>query len=396
MSDKIIPVILCGGSGTRLWPASREKHPKQFLKLVNEYSLLQNTALRAMSIANVTADKLVTVTLGNLADEVAAQLSEIDPAASRHILREPSARNTAAAVAFAASYISRVFGPDAYMWILPADHHIGDEDALGKAVQHALNAAKNNYLTTFGIEPHRPETGYGYIHVGEMFSWGAAHKTKAFVEKPDAETAKTFIEAKNYLWNSGMFFFSTNILMEEYATHAGDILTQVEAAIAHTGTPSEAADHLYAKIPDQPFDKAIMEKSQRVAIIPCDPKWSDIGSWESLWEMQPKDSRGNVLKGNAACHETSNCLIQAQTRLIACAGLENIVVIETPDALLIADRSNSDAMRKLVKALKSADLAEMSEKPGVRRARPIQAPPPANQLSTPQMDASRQTSQGRA
>jgi mannose-1-phosphate guanylyltransferase/mannose-6-phosphate isomerase len=395
MSEKIIPVILCGGSGTRLWPASREKHPKQFLKLINDYSLLQNTALRAMSVAKVTADKLVTVTLGTLADEVAAQLSELDPAAARHILREPSARNTAAAVAFAASYISRVFGPDSYMLILPADHHIGNEEALTVAVGHALHAAKNNYLTTFGIHPHRPETGYGYIHVGDMFSWGAAHETRAFVEKPDAQTAQGFIEAKNYLWNSGMFLFSTNTLMEEYATHAADILKQVEAAIEHTRTPSEAAEHLYAEIPDQPFDKAIMEKSTRVAIVPCDPEWSDIGSWESLWEMHPKDGRGNVIKGQAACQETSNCLIHAQTRLIACVGLENIVVIETPDALLIADRSNSDAMRKLVKTLKSAERAEISEKPGIRKAWTIPTPA-ANLASTPQMQTPRQTSQGRA
>jgi mannose-1-phosphate guanylyltransferase len=245
------------------------------------------------------------------------------------------------------------------MWILPADHHIGNEDALAEAVRHAHGAAQKGYLATFGIRPHRPETGYGYIRTGERLAWGGAHKVDSFVEKPDLDTAKAFLETKNYLWNSGMFFFGVATLLEEYETHASGTLRAIEEAIRHAGAKREAAGHIYAEIADQPFDKSIMEKSSRVSVVPCDPAWSDIGSWESLWEMHEKDEDGNVLQGRAACHDTKNCLIQANSRMVACAGVENIVVIETPDALLVADRSNADAMRTLVKALKNAGYLEM-------------------------------------
>jgi mannose-1-phosphate guanylyltransferase/mannose-6-phosphate isomerase len=374
MADTIIPVILCGGSGTRLWPASRENHPKQFLNLVDDFSLLQNTMQRALRITNTAAEKLVTVTLDSLAEEVASHASEVDVAAANHILCEPSARNTAAAIAFAAAYIEETFGADTFMWILPADHHIGNEKELKQAADYALSAAKQNFLVTFGIQPHRPETGYGYIKIGKQFSGSNIHQAEAFMEKPDAKTAQSFIDSKNYLWNSGMFFFSTSTLLDEYRKHSPHILSLVRNAIASAENPREADGYIYAQIPEQPFDKEIMEKSDRVAVIPCDPSWSDIGSWESLWEMRPKDDNGNVVQGHAACHETSNCLIQANTRLIACAGLENIVVIETPDALLIADRRNSDAMRALVKTLKSAGYAEVINKPYSAWIKPEQIP----------------------
>lgn len=368
MATNIIPVILCGGSGTRLWPASRESYPKQFLNLMDDFSLLQNTVLRAMRLADVGADKVVTVTLDNMANEVVNQLSTVDFAATQHILREPSARNTAAAIAFAALYVSETFGDDALMWVLPADHHFSDERNLELALRHARRATRKDYLVTFGIEPHRAETGYGYIRLGDKFPWGAVHKADAFIEKPDITTAQAYVEAKNYLWNSGMFLFSTGVLLNEYATHADKTLKGVRKSLQVSGDPQRADAAVYGELSEQPFDKAIMERSGRVAVVPCNPGWSDIGSWESLWEIHQKDDCGNVIQGRAACHKTSNCLIQANTRLIACAGLENIVVIETPDALLIADRRNSDAMRSLVRTLKSAGCAEVTEKPGIKRA----------------------------
>ena len=361
MIENIIPVILCGGSGSRLWPASRERHPKQFLHLTDDFSLLQNTARRALRVAGCDGGSLVTVTLRALAGEVITQLAEIDSEATRHVLCEPAARNTAAAVAFAALYVDRIFGKDAMMWILPADHHIGDESALADAFRLGLLAAKRNHLTTFGIRPNRPETGYGYIRQGRAFLGGSVHKADAFIEKPDAATASAYIEAGNYLWNSGMFLFSTNTLLNEYETHAADILKAVRAMMDNVDLPRQAVDQIYAAIPDRPFDKAIMEKSSRVAIVPCDPLWSDIGSWESLWELREKDADGNVIEGRAACHDTHNCLIQAGNRLIACAGMDNIVVIETADAVLIADRHNGDAMRALVKTLKDTGCYEVTE-----------------------------------
>ncbi|HTK85480.1 MAG TPA: sugar phosphate nucleotidyltransferase, partial [Patescibacteria group bacterium] len=179
---------------------------------------------------------------------------------------------------------------------------------------------------------------------------------------------QAFVESKNYLWNSGMFLFSAGVLLNEYTIHADKTLKGVRRALEASGDLHRPDAATYAELSEQPFDKAIMERSNRVAVVPCNPGWSDIGSWESLWEIHQKDDCGNVIQGRAACHKTSNCLIQANTRLIACAGLENLVVIETPDALLIADRRNGDAMRSLVRMLKSAGCAEVTDKPGAKRA----------------------------
>jgi mannose-1-phosphate guanylyltransferase/mannose-6-phosphate isomerase len=360
MTQTIIPVILCGGSGTRLWPASREHRPKQFLPLIDNFSLLQNTMQRALRISGGKAEDLVIVTHGGLSAQVRSQLSAIDPSATQHILCEPSARNTGAAVAYAAAYIHRIFGKDTLMWILPSDHHIGDENEMAAAFQHARRASGEAYLVTFGIRPTRPETGYGYIRLGEAFPDGVTYRADSFVEKPDAATANAYIEDGNYLWNSGMFLFSTDTLLAEYRIHAPDILEKVYQAMDHAVHPSEPANDHYAAIPEVPFDKAVMEKSSRVAIVPCDPVWSDIGSWESLWEISKKDPDGNVVEGNAVCQNTQDCLIHAQKRLVACAGLKNMVVIDTGDAVLIAERSDSDSMRSLVKALKGAGYPEIS------------------------------------
>ena len=379
MNKTVIPVILCGGSGTRLWPASRESHPKQFLNLMGDYSLLQDTVTRAFRIAGGNAANLVTVTLAALADKVLAQLAGINPAATQHVLCEPAARNTAAAVAFAASYVDRTFGSDTYMWVLPADHHIADEKALAAAFRQGLEVAEQGHLATFGIHPSRPETGYGYIRLGAALGDESIRQAEAFVEKPDAATARSYLEAGNYLWNSGMFLFSTRTILEEYAVYAPEILNDVRMAMKNGRRRWEAAAHPYEIIPSQSFDKAIMEKSSRVAVVPCDPAWSDIGSWESLWELRKKDKNGNVTEGRTACYDTRNCLIQSKNKLIACAGVENIVVIETADALLIADRSNGDAMRELVKTLKNTGCPEVASQPAEARAWAMSKTIPANQ-----------------
>jgi mannose-1-phosphate guanylyltransferase / mannose-6-phosphate isomerase len=375
MTQKVIPVILCGGSGTRLWPASREQHPKQFLPLVDDYSLLQNTMLRALRVSGATAGELVTVTLGALSGKVEQQLSALDPAATMHILSEPSARNTAAAVAYAAVHAARVFGDDCLLWILPADHYIGDEAEMRSAFRHAVAAAEKGALVTFGIKPTRPETGYGYIRLGEGMPGGSVYRADSFVEKPDPATAQSYLAAGNYLWNSGMFLFSASTLFDEYERHAPAILAAVRTALDHgSHLPGAANDH-YNAIPEAPFDKAIMEKSSRVAVIPCNPAWSDIGSWESLWEIRRKDGQGNVIEGRAMCHSTKDCLIQSQKRLVACAGVENLVVIETGDALLVANRSDAESMRALVKALKSAGYEEMARIVPANEEFPLPLPP---------------------
>jgi mannose-1-phosphate guanylyltransferase/mannose-6-phosphate isomerase len=360
MAETIIPVILCGGSGTRLWPASREHRPKQFLRLVDNFSLLQNTMMRALRVSGARSKDLVTVTHAALAPQVKAQLSALSAAAAQHVLSEPASRNTAAAIAYAVAYIDRTFGKDTLMWVLPSDHYIGNEDEMALALHEALPAAREGSLVTFGIRPTRPETGYGYIRLGEALSRNTIYRAEAFVEKPDRATAAGYITAENYLWNSGMFLFSTRTLLEEYKKLAPGILKAVYQAMDNGLHPTEAGHDYYASIADAPFDKTIMEKSSRVAVVPCDPAWSDIGSWESLWEIGRKDGDGNVITGNAVCHGTRGCLIHAQKRLLTCAGLENMIVVDAGDAVLVANRNNSDAMHALVKNLKQDGYAELS------------------------------------
>lgn len=357
--NMIIPVILCGGSGTRLWPSSRENHPKQFLPLMDDYSLIQNTMRRALRASGAEASSLVTVTLGGMKDAVIEQLAEIDPAATQHILCEPSARNTAAAVALAAAYVQKTFGDDATLWILPADHHIGKEDILAESFQHGLVAANNGRLVTFGINPTRPDTGYGYIRVGDADASGKIHDVKQFVEKPNLETAQSYLDNGNYLWNSGMFLFAAKTVIAEFETYAANILNDVHTSMtSEFGQPSADA---YAKIEKQPFDKAIMEKSSLVAVVPCNPEWSDIGSWESLWDIRAKDANHNVLEGNVTSFNAHGCLIQGKEKLIAVAGLDNIVVVETEDAILITNKSDNDSMKSLVQGLKDAGARETIE-----------------------------------
>lgn len=335
-SPPVIPVILCGGSGTRLWPVSDEYHPKQFLKLLGEFSLLQNTALRAIRISGAAPESVVTVTTVKLLEEVRRHMEDAHPDLARHIVCEPFARNTAAAVALAATYVERNFGADALMWILPADHHIARENALKESFSQGLSLAAQDFLVTFGIRPTRPDTGYGYIRAGEALDGGAGYAAQAFIEKPNFETARA-LAAEGLLWNSGMFLFRTGAALTQFRLHAPEISQSLAR---------------YESMPETSFDKAVMEKSERVAVIPCDPGWSDVGSWESLWEIKPKDSQGNVIEGEARCHDASGCLILSRNKLIACAGLENIVVVETDDAILIADRRNPEALRALTQSMR--------------------------------------------
>jgi len=353
----IIPVILCGGSGMRLWPASRENHPKQFLSLTNDFSLLQNTARRALRACGADARAIVCVTHESMRGAVSEHLAEIDNDAPLHILSEPAARNTAAAIAFAARYVSTTFGPDAILWILPADHHIEHEDILQAALQKALTAVHDSRLVTFGITPTRADTGYGYIRLGKgLEAHEGVHAVCHFREKPDTATAQSYLDSGEYLWNSGMFLFNAATVLKEFETHAPGILEIVDAAMEKSIT--DPCPYTYTAVVAQPFDKAVIEKSDAVAVVPCDPGWSDIGSWESLWDLRAKDHNNNVIEGRAAAYNSSGCLIQAKDRLIAVAGLDDIIVIETEDAILIGNKNDSDSMKELVAGLKKLDAPE--------------------------------------
>jgi len=335
--------------------------PKQFLKLLNDRSLLQNTAVRAMDLSHASSGEVVTVTLGTLKKEVIGQLNEVDPDLTQHVLGEPVAKNTAAAVAYAAQYIWNTFGSDTMMWILPADHHIADEATLKAALQSAVVAAKEDYLVTFGINPNRAETGYGYIKLAAPLNENV-RGVEQFVEKPDMPTAQAYLESGDYLWNSGMFLFKTESVLENFRWHSSEILEGVQAALK--GNPAASRNisfEHYSKLPSAPFDKAIMEKSTRIAVVPCDPQWSDIGSWVSLWELKDKDAGGNSVSGRVRLHETKNCLIEAQDRLVACAGLEDIVVVETADSVLISSKAQTDNIKVLLSDLRKVNAPEVTE-----------------------------------
>lgn len=358
---KIVPVILCGGSGTRLWPASRENHPKQFLSLINDRSLLQNTVERAMRISGADASSIVVVTLGVMEDAVIRDLSKIDPRATNHILCEPSARNTSAAIAFAADYVASTFGVDAIMWILPSDHHIADETAMAKAFSHALPSVQDSNIVTFGITPTRPDTGYGYIKIDKPDKMGDVHWVSEFIEKPDLDTARLYFESGDYLWNSGMFVFTVETVIRQFKTFAHDILMGVRRAVE---TDSKNPDmDFYENIESIPFDKSIVENSTNVTVVPCNPEWSDIGSWESLWEIREKDENGNVLNGRAACYNSTSCFVHSKNRLIATSGIDDLVIVETEDAILVARKSDTESIKTLVQKLKEEGMQEVIDIP---------------------------------
>lgn len=348
---KIIPVILCGGSGTRLWPLSKFGTPKQFLKLLDEYTLLQRTALRTLDVLGISPSEIVTVTLESMRDETIRQYSEISPQLSRHILLEPEARNTAAAVAFATQYVQSKIDPDALLWILPADHYIGDERALKGAVEKARKAAEEGHLVTFGIEPTRPETGYGYIRKAQNLNGSGSYHVDKFFEKPKHSAALEFVRSGEYLWSSGMHLFGAEAAKENFLRFAPATWQTVEDSLRGSLSASQPLRSFYSGIKKEPFETAVLEKSDAVAVVPCDPKWTDVGNWESVWEMKNKDTSGNAMDGNAICHDTKNSMIMAQNRLVTCVGLEDVIVIDTGDSILVADRKKPESLKAMVQNL---------------------------------------------
>ena len=357
----IVPVILAGGAGTRLWPVSRETMPKHLAKLIGEETLLQLTAKRLQKHA--PADRLITVASKAQDLLIRRQLAEIDPGLTRHRLLEPTGRNTAAAIALAALHARKMFGPDAVLWICPSDHLIRDQAALDQGVRDALPVAAEGDLLTFGITPTRPETGYGYIKAGmPTGSDSAARRVDRFVEKPDLATAKAMLAAGEYYWNSGMFLFRADRIMEELEAHEPAILSATEeafeAAVIHDDGSIETPLALYEKIPSAPIDKAVMERATRIAVVPCNPDWTDLGSWQSIWEQSEHDDQGNATFGDVLLNSVENCLIHASHRMVACAGIKDLAIIETEDALLVADRRRSEPVKQIVASLNAADRSE--------------------------------------
>lgn len=357
---KIIPVILCGGVGTRLWPLSRERAPKQFHSIVGELPLLQETLKRALECSDAPASDIITVTSDALKRETIHLLADFDPDSITHLISEPMGCNTAPAIAYAALYAEKHFGPEVMLWIIPSDHHVEDTHGLSQALKNAAKISQDGYITTFGMSPTRPDTGYGYIKMGKNIASSSAQEIEIFKEKPNKETAQSYLDNGKYLWNSGMFMSSVQTLLNNYKEHCPEILEPLKSDFK---TKNKISNETYQSLPKLPFDTAIMEKTTRAAVIPCDIGWSDIGSWESVWDIKDKDQNGNATEGRVTLVDSKNCLIQSNNLLIAAMGLEDIVIIENGDSVLIADKKNNSAMKTLVASLNKMNCKETIDPP---------------------------------
>lgn len=347
----LVPVILCGGSGTRLWPLSRAMNPKQLLQLTSGRSLLQETLARLDALdALGSPPPAMPIVVCNEAHRflVAAQLRDMGRSAT--VMLEPEGRNTAPAIAVAARHARQRAGHDVRLLVLPADHVITDVTAFAQSVEVAMRIAAEGRLVTFGITPTRPETGYGYI-AAEAATASGWHPVRAFVEKPDYEMARRYVQSGDYLWNSGMFLFSADMFLGEVHAHAGDIAEaaerSLENAVASDGFIRLDVDAFTACRADS-VDYAVMERSERVVVVPLDAGWSDVGSWDALWDASPHDESGNVVSGDVVLHDCRDSLVRAESRLVAVAGVKDCIVVETADAVLVVPRGDSQVVRQLV------------------------------------------------
>lgn len=340
----VFAVLLAGGSGTRLWPVSRELYPKQLARLVGGDSLIQSTLRRL--VPPFPADAVRVVCGAAHEPEVARHLEAIGIPAARRVYPEPLGRNTGPAVLRACLEILREV-PDAVLGIFPADHVIARREAFHEALSRAMALAAAGRIVAFGIRPRYPETGYGYIEAeaGEA----EAPPIRRFVEKPDPETARRYVEAGTFFWNSGMFALRASTAIEEFRRHAPELLALLEPLCRR---PSPIAAYDYARLPDVSFDVAVMEKTSRGVVLPVDLGWSDIGSWKSLYDFLPKNAEGNVLDGDVVARGAHGCLVLGRSRLIAVNRIENLVVVETPDSLFVSDLDSSRDVKEIVAELK--------------------------------------------
>lgn len=350
----LIPVILSGGSGTRLWPLSREGHPKQFLALAGEHSMLQATWLRVAELGGEAAPLVVTNEDHRFM--VAEQLRQVGcrPAA---IILEPVGRNTAPAIAVAALQAT-AGDDDPLLLVLPSDHVIGDEAAFRAAVREAMPAARDGALVTFGIVPSAPETGYGYIKAAPGDGVRAVER---FVEKPDADTARSYVDSGDYVWNSGMFLFRASRYLEELQRHRPDMLAACRAAF---GAATRDADFLrldrdaFAACPADSIDYAVMEKTDAARVLAIDVGWSDVGSWAALWDVAEHDADGNAHHGDVLALDCHDTYAWTERRLLALIGLDDVVVVDTDDALLVAHKDSVQRVKDVVARLKGDARAE--------------------------------------
>ena len=353
----LVPVILSGGTGTRLWPVSRSAYPKPFMQMDDGESLLFKTLDRALGlhpdgpVLTVTGRDYYFLTRDEYARHPRANADRLP------FLLEPVGRNTAPAILLAALHALQQFGADATLLVLPADHLIRDVAAFGRDVEIATRMAADGWLVTFGIRPGHAETGFGYIHMGAPIPGQAGHQVAAFVEKPDQATAERYVAGGEHLWNSGMFCFRADALLQAAEETCADVLAA--ARICHASesgqsSPVEFAREVFLAQPDISIDYAVMERARRVAVVPASFDWNDIGSWKAVSEIDANvDANGNRIRGQAIVIDSENCYIQSDSRMIAAVGVRDLVIIDTGDALLVADRERSQQVKQVVELLRA-------------------------------------------
>jgi len=350
MPDRlIVPVILSGGAGTRLWPLSTPARPKQFHALTGSLTMLQMTAARAADAERFAAP--IVVASGAHADEVERQLAEVGARPGTLVL-EPVGRNTAAAIALAALAAEA----DDLLLVMPSDHVIGRADRFQAAVDAAAVHAAQGWLMTFGIAPDRPETGYGYIKRGDTLG-EAAWAVERFVEKPDLATATAYVAAGSYAWNGGIFLFRAGDLLAGLDRHAPDILADVRSAFgsaAREGGRIAPGPEAFAAVRSQSIDHALMEVHDRVGVVPVEMDWSDVGSWDALYDVGDKDAAGNSLSGDVHTLDTASCLVHSSGPKVVTVGVSDLIVVATGDTLLVLPRGQSQRVKDAVEALKRA------------------------------------------
>ncbi len=356
-NQTIVPVILSGGSGTRLWPVSRESFPKQLWPLLSERTLLQDTVLRGNAPGFAAP---IVVCNHEHRFLIAEQLREVGITNAR-VMLEPVGRNSAPAIAAAAVLVAEE-NPDAVLWMMAADASIADTTALLDALGKAAAAARAGKIVTFGMHPTAPETGYGYIEIGPALRDApGVHAVGRFLEKPDAETAAQLVAGGNHLWNSGMFVFTARTLLHEMEIHAPEVLSAVQDAVARRHTDLDfirLADEPFRACPSISLDYAVAERTSQAAVVPANLGWSDVGSWSALWELGGKDPAGNVAIGDVVLEAAQDCYVRSDGMLTAVIGVKDAVVVVTNDVALVMDRDHAQDVKKVVERLKAAGRPE--------------------------------------
>lgn len=352
----LIPVILSGGAGTRLWPVSRQAYPKPFMRMGDGESLLYKTLDRALAVAS--GGEVLTVTGRDYHFLTRDSYGHHPQAAHAHLrfLLEPAGRNTAPAIALAALDIARRHGPETKLLVLPADHLIRDIAAFARDAAAASALADDGWLVTFGIRPTHPETGFGYIQAGAQIPERGGRGIEAFVEKPDRATAEAYLAAGHYFWNAGMFCFRADVFLAACEATSPEVLRAARACLAASDADAEPlafAPEAFLAQPDISVDYAVMERASRRAVVPASFDWSDIGSWKAVSELEAPDARGNRVQGSAIVVDSDHCFIQAGKRMIAAVGVRDLVIVDSGDAVLVADRERAQSVRTVVDQLRA-------------------------------------------